>query len=191
MGRTAVLPQRSRVRSKNAFILRGAQDRRAACTTTAISNSPHSRVVEPGLSNQQLRSSTLARLLFRSDGVLRCSSIEAVSCRVINLEEGRPTVNVGLLRLDHALSEARADRVPLLKLIHGYGSSGVGGELREQVWKALDLLLRNGRIVAYIPGEDFRESNDASWKLVKRDKAIRNDHDFGRGNRGITIVVLE
>ena len=99
-------------------------------------------------------------------------------------------MNVGLLRLDHALAEARADRVPLLKLIHGYGSSGVGGELREQVWKALELLRRNGRIEAYIPGEDFRESNQASWELVKRDKALRNDRDFGRGNRGITIVVL-
>ena len=109
---------------------------------------------------------------------------------MINLEEGRPTVNVGLLRLEHALAEARADSVPLLKLIHGYGSSGVGGELREQVWKALDTLQRNGRIAAYIPGEDFRESNEASWALVKRDKTIRNDRDFGRRNRGITIVVL-
>ena len=113
-----------------------------------------------------------------------------MTCRVINLEEGRPTVNVGLLRLDHALAAARADRVPLLKLIHGYGSSGVGGELREQVWKALDSLQRNGRIVAYIPGEDFRESNETSWELIKRDKSVRNDRDFGRGNRGITIVVL-
>ena len=111
-------------------------------------------------------------------------------CRVINLEEGRPTVNVGLLRLDHALAEARADRVPLLKLIHGYGSSGVGGDLREQVWKALDVLQRSGRIAAFIPGEDFRQSNTATWELVKRNKAIRSDRDFGRGNRGITIVVL-
>ena len=109
---------------------------------------------------------------------------------MINLEEGRPTVNVGLLRLDHALAEARADRVPLLKLIHGYGSSGVGGDLREQVWKALDVLQRSGRIAAFIPGEDFRQSNTATWELVKRNKAIRSDRDFGRGNRGITIVVL-
>ena len=111
-------------------------------------------------------------------------------CRVINLEDGRPTVNVGLLRLDRALAEARADGVPLLKLIHGYGSSGAGGRLREEVWKTLDRLLRNGGIAGFIPGEEFRESNEASWKLVKRNKAIREDRDFGRGNRGITIVVL-
>ncbi len=111
-------------------------------------------------------------------------------CKIINLEEGRPTVNVGLLHLDHALAAARNEGVPILKLIHGYGSSGVGGRLREEVWKALDRLQRNGLISGFIPGEDFRLSNEASWELVKRDKTIRQDHDFGRANRGITIVIL-
>ena len=113
-----------------------------------------------------------------------------MSCRIVNLEEGRPTVNVGLLRLDRALAAARAEGVPVLKLIHGYGSSGAGGRLREEVWKALDRFQRNGSIAAFIPGEDFRLSNQASWELVKGDKAVKEDRDFGRGNRGITIVVL-
>jgi hypothetical protein len=111
-------------------------------------------------------------------------------CKMINLEEGHPTVNVGLLRLDHAIVSARAERVPILKLIHGYGSSGVGGRLREEVWQALDRFKRNGFISDFIPGEDFRLSNEASWELVKRDKTMKQDRDFGRANRGITIVVL-
>lgn len=115
---------------------------------------------------------------------------EAVFCKVINLEEGRPTVNVGLLHMERALAAARSEGVPLLKLIHGYGSSGVGGRLREEVWKTLDRLERSGQISGFIPGEDFRLSNEASWELVKRDKTIKQDRDFGRANRGITIVVL-
>lgn len=111
-------------------------------------------------------------------------------CKMINLEEGRPTVNIGLLRLDRALAAARAEGVPLLKLIHGYGSSGAGGRLREEVWKALDRFKRNGFITDFIPGEDFRLSNESSWALLKRDKSIKQDRDFGRANRGITIVVL-
>ncbi len=111
-------------------------------------------------------------------------------CKIVNLEEGRPTVNVGLLRLDRALALARADGVPLLKLIHGYGSSGVGGRLREEVWKALDRFQRNGFIRGFIPGENFRLSDETSWEMVKRDKTIKEDRDFGRANRGITIVIL-
>jgi hypothetical protein len=115
---------------------------------------------------------------------------EALPCKMINLEEGRPTVNVALLQLDRALASARAEGIPILKLIHGYGSSGVGGRLREEVWKALDRFQRNGFISGFIPGEDFRVSNEASWALVKRDKTIKQDRDFGRANRGITIVML-
>ena len=111
-------------------------------------------------------------------------------CKTVNLEEGRPTVNVGLMRLDRALVAARAEGVPILKLIHGYGSSGVGGLLREEVWKALDRFKRSGFISDFIPGEDFRVSNEASWALAKRDKTIKEDRDFGRLNRGITIVIL-
>lgn len=99
-------------------------------------------------------------------------------------------MNIALLRLDRALASARAERVPLLKLIRGYGSSGVGGRLREEVWKALDRFEHNGLIAGFIPGEDFRLSNQASWELVKRDKTIKEDRDFGRANRGITLVIL-
>lgn len=113
-----------------------------------------------------------------------------MSCMIVNLEEGHPTVNVGLLRLDHALAAARGAGAPILKLIHGYGSTGVGGRLREEVWQALDRAKRNGLISDFIPGEDFRLSNQASWELLKRDKTIKQDRDFGRANRGITIVVL-
>ncbi len=99
-------------------------------------------------------------------------------------------MNVGLLRLERAIGNARAEGVPLLKLIHGYGSSGVGGRLREEVWTTLDRFKRNGLIADFIPGEEFRLSNEASWELVKRHKAIKEDRDLGRANRGITIVVL-
>ena len=111
-------------------------------------------------------------------------------CPTINLEEGRPTVNAGLLRLDRALVAARAEGVPVVKLIHGYGSSGVGGRLREEVWKALDRFKRNGFIANFIPGEEFRLSNEASWELVKQNRELKQDRDLGRANRGITIVVL-
>ena len=111
-------------------------------------------------------------------------------CKVINLEEGRPTVNAGLLHMEQALAAARAESVPLLKLIHGYGSTGVGGRMREEIWKTLDRYKRHGLISGFITGEDFRLSNETSWELVKRDKTIKQDRDFGRANRGITIVVL-
>ncbi len=113
-----------------------------------------------------------------------------MGCKLINLEEGRPTVNQGLLRLERALADARASGVTLVKLIHGYGSTGEGGRMKPEVWKVLDRYKRHDMIVDFIPGEEFRLSNEATWELVKRDKALKQDSDMGRGNRGITVVVL-
>jgi hypothetical protein len=113
-----------------------------------------------------------------------------VALKFVNLEEGRPTVNEGLLRLDHALAAARQENIKILKLIHGYGSSGVGGALRMEVWKALDRCKRNGAIRDFIPGEEFRVSNESTWALLKRFPELKQDRDLGRGNRGITLAVL-
>lgn len=113
-----------------------------------------------------------------------------MGCKLINLEEGWPTVNEGLLRLERALTDARATGLPVLKLIHGYGSTGEGGRMKPEVWKVLDRYKRNGMIEDFIPGEEFRLSHEATWELLKREKSLKQDADLGRGNRGITIVVL-
>ena len=110
--------------------------------------------------------------------------------KIVNLAEGMPTVAQALLRLERGLSLARQERATLVKLIHGYGSKGVGGRLREEVQSELMRLKRNGQIHGYIPGEEFRASNAESWALVQSHRPLRDDHDFNRGNRGITLVVL-
>ena len=48
--------------------------------------------------------------------------------RELNLELGRPTADEALRRLEAELEAARHMNTPLLKLIHGYGSSGKGGQ---------------------------------------------------------------
>jgi hypothetical protein len=59
-----------------------------------------------------------------------------------------------------------------------------------EIWKALERMQRNGAITGFLPGEDFRRSHEAGWKLAKRFKELQGDRDFGRNNRGITIVIL-
>ncbi len=108
----------------------------------------------------------------------------------MNLEEGYPTVNVGLLRLERAIGEAKRDGIELLKLIHGYGSKGVGGKLKHEIASTLERLKRAGRVEDYIPGEDFRVSDERTWALLKRAPELKQDRDLGMNNRGITIVLL-
>lgn len=117
-------------------------------------------------------------------------SRRTVSIIVINLEEGRPTVETARLRMQNELDVARRKGIKAVKLIHGYGSSGVGGVLRDELQKELRQAAQNGTIHALIVGEDWRISDEITWALLKRFPEWKNDRDLGRNNRGISIVVL-
>ena len=110
--------------------------------------------------------------------------------KLVNLELNQPTVPAALSILYDALRSARQERFVAVKLIHGYGSSGVGGDIRIAVQKILAQKFAAQEIRAFIPGEDWRISNEFSWELLKRGPGLKQDSDLGRANRGITIVVF-
>ena len=107
----------------------------------------------------------------------------------INLEMGMPPVDQALARLDRELTLARQQRRSIIKLIHGYGSSGTGGDIRIAVQKRLRELQDQGSIRACIFGEDWSASDAHAWALLKLQPALKADPDLGKRNPGITIVV--
>lgn len=114
----------------------------------------------------------------------------SVKIKIINLEEDRPTVEQMHVRLDRALTAARCERTTILKLIHGYGSTGVGGKLRVAVRASLSRYKKSAVVREFISGEDFRISNEATWALLKSIPEMKQDRDLGRENKGITLVLL-
>lgn len=109
---------------------------------------------------------------------------------IINLEAGMPLVHEAISRLERELVLARQHRHTILKLIHGYGSSGAGGDLRIAIQKRLWELREQGSIRACIFGEDWSASDATTWSLLKLHPEWKADRDLGRRNAGITIVVL-
>ena len=109
---------------------------------------------------------------------------------IANLENGRPTRNQALLRLDFELQQARKTGALVVKLIHGYGSSGAGGVLREAVQAALRQQVSEGKIRAFVAGEDWRISNEIAWNIRNKVPELKQDRDLGRGNKGISMVLL-
>jgi hypothetical protein len=77
-----------------------------------------------------------------------------------------------------------------VKLIHGYGSSGVGGDIRIAVQRRLQELLEAGQIRASIFGENWSKSHEETWRLVQGQPELKSDPDLGRKNRGITVLIL-
>ena len=108
----------------------------------------------------------------------------------LNLEEGMPIVSEALDRMHMDLQEMRHSQVKVVKLIHGYGSTGRGGKICIGVRAELAVMKRRGQIKDFIPGEDFGPMDMASRNLVERDRSTCKDPDYGRINHGITIVIL-
>jgi hypothetical protein len=110
--------------------------------------------------------------------------------KTVNLKSDMPQVHEALQRLTRELALAQREKATLLKLVHGYGSSGVGGDIRIAVQQRLLELTQNGQIRGCIFGENWSKSDDAAWKLLQSHPDLKSDADLGRGNRGITIVLL-
>jgi hypothetical protein len=77
-----------------------------------------------------------------------------------------------------------------LKVIHGYGSTGAGGEIRIAVETRLRQLVDSGQIREFILGENWSKSDETSWKLLNQRPDLKSDPHLGRRNQGITIVLL-
>ena len=110
--------------------------------------------------------------------------------RIIDLEIGRPTVFQALGQLDYELKGARREGSEVVKLIHGYGSSGRGGDIRLAVQRRLVEMAHDGEIRSCIFGEDWSKSNESTWNLLQARPDLKQDKHLGRKNLGITIVVL-
>ena len=112
------------------------------------------------------------------------------SIKTVNLKSDRPTVHEALERLSRELGMAQAEKCAMLKVIHGYGSSGAGGDIRIAVQKRLRELVVAGELRGCIFGEDWTKTGEDTWRILQARAELKNDPDLGRGNRGITIVIL-
>jgi len=101
-----------------------------------------------------------------------------------------PSVQEALQRLDREIALARQQKHSLLKIVHGYGSTGAGGDIRIAVQRRLHDLSECGQIRGCIFGENWSKSDEASWRLMQAQSDLKTDSDLGRRNQGITVVLL-
>jgi hypothetical protein len=101
-----------------------------------------------------------------------------------------PTVREALHRLEHEILLARQQKHSIVKFVHGYGSTGAGGDIRIAVQRRLREMADAGQIRACIFGEDWAKSDETTWSLLEAYPGLKSDSDLGRRNLGISIAVL-
>jgi hypothetical protein len=111
--------------------------------------------------------------------------------RTFNVEAGLPFLDEARRLVIGEVKRAKRDGVKVLKVIHGYGSSGTGGRLCVGLRKSFRLRKKEGAIKDFIAGEDFSIFNNTVLALLEAVPELRGDPDLSATNEGVTILWLK
>jgi hypothetical protein len=111
--------------------------------------------------------------------------------RTFNVEADFPSLEEARRLVIEAIRKARRDGVRVLKIIHGYGSSGKGGTLCIGLRKSFALRKKEGVLKAAIAGEDFSIFNRTTLDLLEAVPELRGDPDLDATNEGVTVLWLQ
>ena len=109
--------------------------------------------------------------------------------KVLNLKQNQPTVQLALALLEIEIEIARREGVYCMKIIHGYGSHGVGGEIKKSLKFWLMRAKKRGLIRDYVKGEQWTVSETAE-KIKKQCPEVLGDAELYFANSGITVILL-
>ncbi|MCM8530618.1 MAG: Smr/MutS family protein [Lentisphaeraceae bacterium] len=112
------------------------------------------------------------------------------SLKSVNIKDDLPLVDEALSRLEREIDSARRSGYKALKVIHGYGSSGRGGVIKEEVHRVIRRMYINDDIHDWIPGEDFSAEYSETLETLKNNRYLESDEDFRNNNRGISIIIF-
>jgi len=118
------------------------------------------------------------------------SPSKTIQIKTINLESGKPTSEEAMAKLERELNFALSGGIKVVRIIHGYGSSGYGGAIRDACRKYLRQKLSEGKLSSILPGEDYSISNPKYKELSDRYPILKKNEKTDCKNPGITFVEL-
>jgi len=110
--------------------------------------------------------------------------------RTYNVEVDLPRLEEARRLVISQIRQAKRNGVRVLKVIHGYGSSGTGGRLGVGLRKSFALRKKEGVIVDYVPGEDFSIFQAKTMALLEAVPELKGDPDLNQANEGISVLWL-
>lgn len=114
----------------------------------------------------------------------------ALNIATLNLKQGLPTVDEAILKLERELVSLKHSGVGVVRVIHGWGSSGTGGKIKAAFHKLFAGKLGHKDIRSFLPGEHYSDKNTKGRELLEAYPLLRSDLRTDRNNPGITFIEL-
>ena len=109
--------------------------------------------------------------------------------KTFNLKELGASREDSVILLEMFLDEAKLEGETVVKILHGYGSHGIGGVLFNATREKLELLKRQKKIKDFFGGGKWNLLDHETVDALLKDKNCLDD-DLNKSNPGITIVIL-
>lgn len=110
--------------------------------------------------------------------------------RRINIKDDHPPVDIAVARALNEIECSKLNKETFLKIIHGYGSGGVGGEIKKQLEIELATLKKDKKIFDFIKGENFSKTHPLYERIVNSAPELILDSDLSGLNCGITLIII-
>ena len=114
-----------------------------------------------------------------------------IAIKTFNVEAGMPVLDEARRLVIEEIRRAKKEGVRVLKVIHGWGSSGKGGVLCVGLRKSFALRKKENVIKEFIAGENFSIFDATTMILLDAVPELRGDPDLNNTNEGITVLWLK
>ena len=106
----------------------------------------------------------------------------------INIKQDMPLVADAMRYLQDSIVRLKRDKYECVLIVHGYGSTGKGGAIRDKARQWLNAQKREGKIKHVINGEDLDIFNLDALDLKARHRELAAY--FKVCNHGVTVIEI-
>lgn len=110
--------------------------------------------------------------------------------KIINIKQDMPDSDYAIHIMQKEIAISRFAHIPVVVVIHGYGSSGKGGTIKKRVQEELKDMQHYGKIQAFVTGDQWTEHNEVCQKILQICPDVELKEDLYLKNSGVTVILL-
>lgn len=110
--------------------------------------------------------------------------------RVINIKKDFPNTDYAMFLIDQEIKYSKAVGCRAFVIIHGYGSHGQGGAIKEAVKTYLPELKKKKIISDYVFGENWGDMNQVKMRMCEICPELILHENLQGLNPGVSIVLI-
>ena len=110
--------------------------------------------------------------------------------REVNIKKDNPNADYAMYLLDEEIKYSKAIGNRVILVIHGYGSHGQGGVIKQTIKEYLPELKKKGKIVDFVLGENWGDTNEVKQKICLISPELLINSNVRNINSGVSVVMI-